>query len=309
MNFSKLREGFTIVELLVVIAIIGLLVSLLLPAVNSARESARRSQCGSNLRQVGLAVTNYESAYGHLPAGARWGGGADHHRRQGSILIFLLPYLEAQNLYNAFDLSRDVTDGSVFPDSNTLIGATPISVYLCPTDAPRSRYGLAPHNYSASRGPTAVYDNPVCSCTHEWKSFEMAPLDHLKDFAGPFTRMFTPVKLQQIKDGVSKTIFFGEVRPECSEHAQNGWATTNNGNGYCSTIIPINYDSCHDDSPDPCRRSCNWNTEVGFKSSHPGGAQFLFGDASVHFFEDNIDHQTYQYLGAKADGFQISLEK
>jgi len=72
------------------------------------------------------------------------------------------------------------------------------------------------------------------------------------------------------------------------------------GNGYCTTIIPINYDTCNDQAPDNCARPCNWNTETGFKSSHPGGAHFLFGDGSVHLVQQTIDHQTYQYLATTA---------
>ena len=95
----------------------------------------------------------------------------------------------------------------------------------------------------------------------------------------------------------------GEIRPLCSWHGDNGWATTNNGNGYCSTIIPINYDTCQGaDAANGCNRFCNWNTEAGFKSSHPGGAQFLFGDGSVHMLTEDIDYMTYQHLGGKADG-------
>ena len=131
----------------------------------------------------------------------------------------------------------------------------------------------------------------------------MAPLDDPKNYAGPFTRVGTTAKLSQVTDGLSKTIFFGEVRPNCSEHVKEGWAYTNNGNGYCTTLIPINYDSCNEEAADACARPCNWNTEVGFKSSHSGGAQFLLGDGSVHFVPETIDHQIYQYLGAKSDGF------
>ena len=98
------------------------------------------------------------------------------------------------------------------------------------------------------------------------------------------------------------------MRPACSEHVQNGWSTTNDGNGYCTTIIPINYDSCDVTAADPCRRPCNWNTEVGFKSAHPDGAQFLFGDGSVQFLRETIDHQTYQYLGGKSDGQTVDLD-
>ena len=115
-------------------------------------------------------------------------------------------------------------------------------------------------------------------------------------------------RLADVAHGLSSTIFFGEVRPRCSEHARNGWATSNNGNGYCTTLIPINYDTCNDNATDPCRRPCNWNTEVGFKSAHVGGSQFLLGDGSVHFVSENIDHLTYQALGGKQDGKVAQLE-
>ena len=104
---------------------------------------------------------------------------------------------------------------------------------------------------------------------------------------------------------LSKTIFFGEVRPQCSQHVRGGWVASNNGNGYCTTLIPINFDTCNDRAPDPCHRSCNSNTEVGFKSNHPGGANFLIGDGSVQFLEEAIDHQMYQYLGAMNDGYVV----
>ena len=114
------------------------------------------------------------------------------------------------------------------------------------------------------------------------------------------------MRLSEITDGLSNTILFGEVRPRCSEHARNGWAMTNDGNGFCTTLIPINYDTCNENAPDPCHRPCNWTTEVGFKSAHPGGAQFLMGDGSVQWLPQSIDHQTYQYLGGKSDGHGVS---
>ena len=89
-------------------------------------------------------------------------------------------------------------------------------------------------------------------------------MDDPNKYAGPFTRVGSMAKISQITDGLSKTIFFGEVRPSCSEHISSGWAYTNNGNGYCTTLIPINYDSCNAAAPDPCNSPFNWNTEVGF---------------------------------------------
>jgi prepilin-type N-terminal cleavage/methylation domain-containing protein/prepilin-type processing-associated H-X9-DG protein len=303
---SARRSGFTLVELLVVIAIIGILVALLLPAIQAAREAARRSGCSSNLRQIGVALHDFELANRRLPPGAVWINGPKVINR-GPTLVYLLPYIEEKALFDAFDFRLTNTDNTML--GGTLVGVSTISIYLCPSDDHESVYfGLVPHNYAASNGPTAVYDNPACSCNHPWQSIATAPLDDPKDFAGPFTRTGTAIGLKKVTDGLSNTIFFGEVRPGCSEHAQNGWATTNNGNGYCTTIIPINYDSCQATALDPCHRPCNWNTEVGFKSAHSGGAQFLFGDGSVRFLVDTIDHQAYQYLGGKSDGKIVTVD-
>ncbi len=305
---NKPRHGFTLVELLVVIAIIGVLIALLLPAVQAAREAARRAQCHSNLKQIGLALTNYEDSFKQLPPGAFWQPSLGVNR--GSILVQLLPFVEQVQLYQAFDFRSANTDGALMPGTTNVLAATPIPVYRCPSDdSAATYYGRAVHNYSASRGPTDVFNNASCSCPNPWQSLSLAPLDDPSNFAGPFTRVGVSVRLQEVKDGLSNTIFFGEVRPACSEHARNGWSITNDGNGYCTTLIPINYDTCDDNSPDPCHRSCNWTTEVGFKSAHPGGSQFLLGDGSARFIRETIDHAAvYQPLGGKSDGRMISGE-
>jgi prepilin-type N-terminal cleavage/methylation domain-containing protein/prepilin-type processing-associated H-X9-DG protein len=304
MMMKRTAHAFTLVELLVVIAIIGVLVALLLPAIQAARESARRSQCTNNLKQIGLAIHNYELSYKRLPAGAVWSSAPKV--RKGSILFFLLPFIEETGLYNAVDVHSPDFDNAV---TTAQIGGKRVATFVCPSDELNGMYNqFAVHSYAASRGPTAVYDNPGCSCAHPYASFAMAPLDDATNYAGPFTRVGTTTKLGRVTDGLSKTIFFGEVRPGCSESVREGWAYTNNGNGYCTTIIPINYDTCNDQAPDNCARPCNWNTETGFKSSHPGGAHFLFGDGSVHLVQQTIDHQTYQYLGAKSDGNVISTD-
>jgi prepilin-type processing-associated H-X9-DG protein len=110
--------------------------------------------------------------------------------------------------------------------------------------------------------------------------------------------------MRDCTDGLSSTIYFGEVRPMCSAHNSGGWGSSNNGQGLTATIVPINYDSCDRTAPtgNDCGRYCNWNTELAFKSLHPGGAVFLFGDGNVRLLSDAIDHWLYQYLGAKADG-------
>lgn len=304
------RRGFTLIEVLLVVAILGILVALLLPAIQAAREAARRSACINNLKQIGLAIQNYESADGAFPPGAKWGRLAppDKRKRHGSALVHVLPYLERQNLYDAFDFSKKSIDGMAFPGTDRPIGATRIDLYECPSDD-HGDYNseIALHNYSASNGPTEVFFNASCNCDHPWKGLAMAPIDSVEGYAGAFTRTGFQTQIREVTDGLSNTIFFGEVRVGCSVHAQAGWAKTNNGNGYCTTLIPINYDTCNPEAVDPCHRPCTWNTEVGFKSAHPGGANILFGDGSVHFLTDEIDHQAYQYLGAKADGAVLDM--
>ncbi len=300
------RTAFTLVELLVVMGIIGVLVAMLLPAVQAAREAARKSQCQNNLKQLGIAVLNYEQATKRLPPGGVWDADPDG-RRGGSIYVYLLPMLEEASLFDVFNLRSGNVDDTTFPGTQKKVDATVIETLICPSDDREVRYsGRVAHNYAASRGPTELWWNANSICDYPWADLARAPIDDRRNFAGPFTRVGTRERLKAITDGLTKTIFFGEVRPKCSEHARNGWVNSNNGNGYCTTLIPINYDSCDDASPDPCRRSNNWTTEVGFKSAHPGGAYFLFGDGNVQFITEEIDHPTYQLLGAKNDGLAIT---
>jgi len=307
MNYATSRRAFTLVELLVVIAIIGILIALLLPAIQAARESARRSQCLNNIRQLGLAIHNYNDAQKILPAGAYFNLG------RGSIMIRLLPYIEEGTLFKQFNLGKDgvtlspATESQVQQGTSTLLGSQVIPAFLCPSDTNErvSAAGRALHNYAASKGPTADITSSACSCTPDYNSFSAAAYDAKGKAAGVFQRLADPIKLRKISDGLSKTIFMGEVRPDCSNHHMQGWAATNNGQGLTSTIIPINFDSCNNAATDGCNRPCNWRTELGFRSAHTGGAFFVFGDSSVHFLEETIDHRTYQYYGNKADGMTV----
>ena len=302
------RFAFTLVELLVVITIIGILIALLLPAVQAAREAARRSQCINNVKQIGLAVLNYESVWSALPAGANvtspdW----TTNLFRGSILLRLLPYVEQQSLFDEYDLKQP-TDSQKMPSSSTLLAATPIPAYMCPSDnapAVNTTNGRAKQNYAASCGPTALTYNPSCNCgTYmTWNQYKQSEMYAIGTNAGVFGRNSISNLLSSITDGLSNTIFFGEVLPLSStDHMAWGWGTSNAGQGMACTLVPINFDTSDDSSSDPCHQSKNWNAEFGFKSSHPGGVNFLFGDGSAHFLSETIDHQNYQNLGAKADG-------
>ena len=306
--------AFTLVELLVVIAIIGILVALLLPAVQSARQAAHRSTCSNNFRQLGLALELYHADNDAYPAGSIWVGfpGPGRARTRidrGSMLIRLLPYVEEQALYDMFDFTR-VTDSQVFPGTQTLLASQRVAVFECPADdwPIDLTHGRALHNYAGIKGPSGHINNNSCSCRSfsTWLTFALSSYENFEkasDYAGVFTRLSLFTTRRHVTDGTSNTIYMGEVRPWCSAHNGNGWSISNNGQGLVSTIVPINFDSCtRERIRDGCKRTCNWNMELGIKSAHPGGAYVLMGDGSVRFLLESIDMWTYQYLGAKADG-------
>ena len=339
----RAKSGFTLVELLVVIAIIGILVGLLLPAVQAAREAARRMSCSNNLKQIGLAIHNYEGATKFIGPGSTFHGGTiltgvgpnnlytgAANQRQ-SLLFALLPYMEQIAVYNQFDMSWPMDDCR-FPanvNGGILLRGLRIPGLVCPSDLnlvlnPGVNQ-VSPSNYYPSTGPTAdISDSPNCSCPliTTFRTFSLVGTD-VYNPAGPYCRRGMPstkrgpdgtangpgfiAKFSDIIDGTSNTIFVGEVRAECSNHVRVGWSHSNKWGIF--TQIPINFDSCEPDvatatskGKSPCAARCTWNSEVGFKSMHTGGAQFVFGDGSVQFLNQSIDMTTYQRLGAKGDG-------
>ena len=314
--------GFTLVELLVVIAIIAVLIGLLIPAVQAARESARRAVCISNLRQIGLGILGYANAKRNLlPYGSYHKYPIDPKNQRGSGLVLVLPWLEQQPIFDAIDLDNLAipVDDMKFPGSSKFVRSAVIQILVCPSDS-RPLVNVATQtaatNYTASSGPTAHADSPSCSCpTAMALNFYQIPDKYSQVnyygqpslHSGPFNRGGIAFKTSAIRDGLSKTIFFGEMRPECSVHHAQGWLLSNSGQGLTSTLVPINTNTCEVSSPDACKRPCNWNMELGFRSSHPGGAVFLLGDGSTHFFRETIDHQMYQLLGAKADGQSVTM--
>lgn len=307
------KRGFTLIELLVVIAIIAVLIALLLPAVQQAREAARRSQCKNNLKQLGLAMHNYNDTFGRLPGTyfslAAWSG-----EEKGSYLIQILPYIDQAPIYNRINFQAAAIDLQV----DTAGGGKPfrsyvIPVYLCPTDpGPNMLNGgdRAKTNYAASIGNQAMPSYTGCAL-YQGNDFGTGPDGHGNSpdpnrISGPFSRVNWGAKIaSDFADGTSNTIMMGEIRPNCGDHTVNGWWHFNAN--WVATTGPINFPiSCYGENPvasaGPCNSPQSWNTTQAFKSKHVGGCHFVMGDGAVRFISENINYLTYQALGCRRDG-------
>jgi len=303
------RRGFTLVELLVVIAIIGILVALLLPAVQAAREAARRMQCSNNLRQFGVALHNYHEEFNQLPFNSPWSGAGPH--RKGSMLVKLLPYLEQMNYYDRLDFKGDV-HGQIQADAS--LYANKFAVMRCPSDpSPQiggSGYGTT--NYGPSCGSQQTFSNGNSCTSYMGNLFGTGPSadansTNPNEISGLFSRHSWAARFEEIRDGLSNTVAMGEVLPGCSLSLWYlGWFSSQEW--YVGMAPPINFPTCPYSPPGTatgplsCYHWNNWNTAEGFKSEHPGGCQFVFADGSVHFISENIDYRNYQRLGCRRDG-------
>ncbi|XZE20599.1 DUF1559 domain-containing protein [Pirellulaceae bacterium SH449] len=316
---AKNALGFTLVELLVVIAIIGILVGLLLPAVQAAREAARRMQCGNNLKQMGLALHNYESAFRTFPPGfisrvtGTWaGGGNDPIPEVGpgwSFFAMILPQLEQNNLHNAIDFSLPITH-----PANQFARSTRVKEYQCPSDAwtdpvtvwPTSLgiTDMAHASYVACLGGGNPADAPRYTAMYEEQPFN-----------GMFHRNMG-VRHAQITDGTSNTIGIGE---RASMFTPNGWAgviptgqtvfspriAASRGQVVGQTARPaITMATVHVRTGGP---NAPTGSPGGFWSPHTGGCLFLLMDGSTHSISTNVDMVTFRALAGRNDGFVVEL--
>ena len=323
------RAAFTLVELLVVIAIIGILVSLLLPAVQSAREAARRTQCQNNLRQIALAGLNHEMSLGILPAGGwgwSWVGDPDKglgEDQPGSIFFSLLPFLEEQNVFDAAKgLSGDPRDpNSPLGKARKLLVEKVVPGYNCPSrrgsqaypyrdvgfvNAPKPDFALK-GDYAANMGtgsnskgwgPRSL--DPAAIAAYAW------PTPEELEFANGITYQATGIKLVEAIDGTSKTYFFGEkaillnnlnsfIDDGGDDQLQYTGFTNDNGRIVGSGRSPnINPLPPLLDATDTVCTNC-------FGSSHPGGVQMAFLDGSVHSISFSVEPMVHVYQGIRND--------
>ena len=324
------RSAFTLVELLVVIAIIGVLVALLLPAVQAAREAARRAQCLNNLRQVSLGLLNYESARKELPGGSGYGIGSVK-ARPGNWVTDVLPYMEQAALHSSLDMTLPMNNARNLPITTTAI----LQMLICPSDMEGSQPilenranaeviggGAMPPKaqglwYTGSMGPT-IPDRCVfsglpsrCMGAHmgTTETANQSPCfmgvkglvcPDMAICVGVLCRNQTGTELRRIEDGVSNTFLVGETLPG---HCVYNCVFCDNF-PLSSTQIEVN--TMADDGKDPVLGAKMYWESSGFKSLHPNGLHMAMTDGSARFVDQTMDPLLFNALGSKAAGEIIS---
>ncbi len=328
------RGGFTLVELLVVIAIIGILIALLLPAVQAAREAARMTQCSNNLKQIGLAAHNYHSTHGCFPAGNICEGAAESARPRTTWALSLLPYIEQQPLFDEYDF--DAAYGTTAPVNYDVVAAH-LETYACPSDLPMETRVPAsgPGSGGASYKPnskrvdfrTASYNAVAGASTsgddwfdgfHGNSIFYPVPPGDASNLMGIELNERGPMhtvgvnhlnfeSMAHIRDGASNTLLVGERHISGLPSRRPMWAYGYTTHAMSSMMFPSatllhEYARCEvvfTNNRKPCLR--------GWGSFHPAGIQFVACDGSVRTVSSQIDMNLFVGLGtiARSDSVQL----
>ena len=325
------RRAFTLIELLVVIAIIAILIALLLPAVQQAREAARRTQCKNNLKQMGLALHNYHESFNRFPFGY-YATPPALGLNAASWSLMLLPYMDHGTLYARYDFASPAMNPPQAPHnaavlaSNVAVISTPLTVFNCPSTItgpetynvavpagafagfPAMSWRAANSDYSATTGVLGVYANLA------YRSFPGGASGDREGALGAFTTTSTA----DLLDGVSNTVMVGErtggaiiynlggQRAPASVQAVGptnggGWGDVLNAEHWLGGSL---YNGMNNAAgpQGPCAINCTTARGRGFFSFHAGGSHFVLADGAVRFVSENIDQFTFASLITRRKG-------
>lgn len=297
----QVRKAFTLIELLVVIAIIAVLIALLLPAVQQAREAARRSQCKNNLKQIGLALHNYmDTTSGVIPRGVNHSTGpacccvTDNGQVGYTIHTMLLPYIDQAPLYNRVNFGVVSSNAA-----NTVVWKTKIPAFICPSAVPPPvpASGAQPHNYPAA-GTSHGY--ALCGI-HGSSASNGIFASRWGLTQEPATPLDPQMRLAMISDGTSNTMAFSEFA-----YNQPGALPATHAYGeswflpyYGSTEFSIMANATPNNPAPTYSTNINWGTA---RSAHEGGVHAVFADGAVRFISENINGGTWVALGTPKTG-------
>ncbi|WP_298859606.1 DUF1559 domain-containing protein [uncultured Gimesia sp.] len=300
--YPRSKRAFTLIELLVVIAMIAILLALLLPAVQQAREAARRTQCKNHLKQIGLAIHNYHGVYTSFP-----NANANSELSGGSLFTSILPLIDQANSYHLYDFNLTNSD-----PHNVEVTSQVIPFYLCPSSPMRravpscsSDSGRAPGNYAVCIGSKDY---------NQYWSFTPGATQPALNGAIVFTGSTAgKTKFRDFTDGTSNTLMVGETAynlpdykfrsGDCagqSRYSFTYWSVPFPGSTACTTEHAFNPKDVADDSI----YDSNWTRS--FRSDHTGGVQFTLADGSVRFISENIDSTLLDALATRNGGEVIS---
>ncbi len=324
-------RGFTLIELLVVIAIIGVLIALLLPAVQSAREAARRAQCTNNMKQIGLAMHNYHSSNGGFPPPKIWSGSGRVNPGMLAINttghVMILAHLEQQPMYNSYNFSHASCNSTYTTNTvvvgnyrvNTTVTSALISVFACPSDeAPETRTNSpdTPTQYSMFEARRCNY----VFCTGWYTDYDSPGAINYRsprEYQGVFY-MDLSSSVGDIKDGTSNTTMIGESQQEHVSANYGPFWGVGTHTSTCGTVRPPFYSAAPypahlqwlpNANYHPATQAPTYNPrKLGYawtmSSHHTGGLNMLFADGSVRFIKDSISAATWWAINTR-DGKEV----